>query len=160
MSTSESPGSLAHEVRLLAHALGLTGQEYAPGADPSPGDKAAPDGVPTPDGAPAPGSPSPNAAGHPATCTWCPVCRGVESVRALDPDAVARLSEAMTALALALADVSALLRERLGSPASSPGPGPQGAPGAPTTTGAGSAGGRASYDIPVADGDLDADDVE
>ncbi|MFZ1578389.1 MAG: hypothetical protein WAT47_08575, partial [Nostocoides sp.] len=103
---------------------------------------------------------SPNAAGHPATCTWCPVCRGVESVRALDPDAVARLSEAMTALALALADVSALLRERLGSPASSPGPGPQGAPGAPTTTGAGSAGGRASYDIPVADGDLDADDVE
>ena len=53
---------------------------------------------------------------HPATCTWCPVCRGVESMRSVDPEAVDRLALAIGELAKALGELGATLRDRVVTP--------------------------------------------
>ncbi|MFN8096723.1 MAG: hypothetical protein U0Q21_00325 [Dermatophilaceae bacterium] len=64
----------------------------------------------------------PEAADHPrsevhsAACTWCPLCRGVDSLRSVDPDAVDRLAHAISELAHALADLGSTLRERVVPP--------------------------------------------
>ncbi len=76
--------------------------------------------------------------GHQATCTWCPLCRGVDSLRAVDPAAIDRLAAAVSALAGALGDISQHLREQFA-------PGVGGAP-APNA-----GGDRTAYDIPVSD---------
>lgn len=57
---------------------------------------------------------------HPSTCTWCPLCRGVESLRGVDPEAVDRLSVAIADLAHALAELGATLRERVVTPGYEP----------------------------------------
>lgn len=75
---------------------------------------------------------------HPATCTWCPLCRGVESLRSVDPAAVDRLTDAVAALAGALGELAGTLRERTADASSGHGPAARG-------------GGAQAYDIPVVD---------
>ncbi len=60
------------------------------------------------------------AAEHPATCTWCPLCRGVESLRGVDPEAVDRLAFAISELAHALSDLGTTLRDRVVPPGYEP----------------------------------------
>lgn len=110
---------------------------------------------------------------HPTTCTWCPVCRGVDTLRAVDPDTVARLADAVGMLATALGELAGTLRERLpvprhddrGRPGDPGGPGEGDGPArghwpAPSSVAArdgldatwsrGGGGGRGTaYDIPV-----------
>ena len=51
------------------------------------------------------------AGSHPSACSWCPVCRGVASLRSVNPDAVDRLADAATVLAQALSDLAVQVRE-------------------------------------------------
>ncbi|MEI2775302.1 MAG: hypothetical protein V9G19_04880 [Tetrasphaera sp.] len=82
---------------------------------------------------------------HPPSCTWCPVCRGVEAVRAVDPAAVDRLTVAITLLAQALSELGAHLRERVVPPGYAPE-----TPAHPQTSASRSG---QTFDIPVTDED-------
>ncbi len=87
----------------------------------------------------------PPASEHPPTCTWCPVCRGVDAVRAVDPEAVDRLTIAITLLAQALSELGQHLRERVVPPGYVPE-----TPAHPQT---GASGSGRTFDIPVTDED-------
>lgn len=84
--------------------------ERAVGDEPTADDEGAEDAFPDERPAASPG------AGHPSTCTWCPVCRGVDTLRAVDPDTVARLADAVSMLATALGELAGTLRERIPVP--------------------------------------------
>ena len=86
------------------------------------------------------------AGSHPSACSWCPVCRGVASLRSVNPDAVDRLADAATVLAQALSDLAVQVREDA-PPGGRSTPGK--APGGRRTPG--KAAGAAAYTIPVID---------
>ena len=86
------------------------------------------------------------AGSHPSACSWCPVCRGVASLRSVNPDAVDRLADAATLLAQALSDLAVQVREDA-PPGGRSTPGK--APGGRRTPG--KAAGAAAYTIPVID---------
>ena len=177
MSTTNEPNaSLAEEARRLADALGLTAATREPWtvAEPRAAREPRTAGEPRDAGphpretsgeAPAEASAKRTASAgdagqesgeetayeHPTSCSWCPLCRGIESIREVDPGAVDRLAEAVGALAAALSEVGMHLRERVntGAPRDR-GPNAARAHGAGGATGSG----RAAYDIPVLDDDL------
>lgn len=116
------------------------------------------------DTAPEPTHAGADAAGaeHPGTCTWCPLCQGVDALRTANPEAVERLAEAVTLLVSALSELAGHVRERVppGQRGRAANPGAEdrsaGAPRPPqpvTRPGgaATGAGGSAAYDIPVTD---------
>ena len=86
------------------------------------------------------------AGSHPSACSWCPVCRGMASLRSVNPDAVDRLADAATVLAQALSDLAVQVREDA-PPGGRSTPGK--APGGRRTPG--KAAGAAAYTIPVID---------
>lgn len=139
---TEASGVLAEEARRLVDALGGWSM---PDATPLEAD-----------------DPAPATSGHSPACTWCPVCRGVESIRSVDPEAVDRLADAVSALATAISEVGIQLRDRLGTPAGTRSNASSAATGGPPRPAGGA--GPTAYDIPVFDddlphhGDLDDDD--
>ncbi len=162
-------GSLHDEAARLLDALGWSVDPHPDGG--LPGEVAEPHHrraePEAPHAGPTPRVHSPGAtaeaAEHPSTCTWCPVCQGVNALRAANPEAVERLADAVILLASALSELAGHVRDRVppGQRRRSPDPGsaerpsastsrpshPGTRPGGPPTA----AGGPAAYVIPVTD---------
>lgn len=83
-------GSVAEETARLLRVLG--------GGPPNTDDRADPATAPTIDT---------TSATHSRTCTWCPLCRGVELVKGLSPETLRSLADVATLAATTFADLAA-----------------------------------------------------
>ena len=138
---SAEPGEAAAEAQSAKSAK-------AGSAEPSEAGEAEPSeaGEAEPRGAGEAAEEAAEAGSHPSACSWCPVCRGMASLRSVNPDAVDRLADAATVLAQALSDLAVQVREDA-PPGGRSTPGK--APGGRRTPG--KAAGAAAYTIPVID---------
>jgi hypothetical protein len=83
-------GSVAEETARLLRVLG--------GGPPNTDDRADPATAPSIDT---------TSATHSRTCTWCPLCRGVELVKGLSPETLRSLADVATLAATTFADLAA-----------------------------------------------------